>query len=53
MGKEWVTFKGLNDRYDSVMATNSQIISLGYIVSQNNSGGLADSRENGQQYSAF
>jgi hypothetical protein len=53
MGKERVTFEGFDDRYDSIMATNPQVIALGNIVGQDNPRVLADSREDSQENSAF
>jgi hypothetical protein len=53
MCEERVTFEGLYDRYDPIVAADSQVIALGDIVSQDDSRGLADSREDCQQDSPF
>ena len=47
MGEEGMTFERLNDRCDSIVATNPQVIPLGDVVGEDNARALADSGENG------
>jgi hypothetical protein len=53
MGKERVTFEGLNDCDHTVMAPNPQIIALGHVVGQDYPRGLANSRKYRQKYAAL
>jgi hypothetical protein len=48
MGEKWVAFQSFDHSNDAIVTTNSQIIALGNIVSQNNSRRLANSREHRQ-----
>jgi glycerophosphoryl diester phosphodiesterase len=53
MGEKRVAFQSFDHSNDAIVATNSQVIALGNIVSQNNSRRLADSREHCQQNATF
>jgi hypothetical protein len=48
-----VTFEFFNDGDNPIMAAHPQIIALGNIVGQDDPRTLADSREDGEQDSAF
>jgi hypothetical protein len=45
MGKERIAFEGFNDCDHAIMAADAQVISLGDIVGQDDTGVLADSGE--------
>jgi hypothetical protein len=53
MGEEWMALQGFNDRDNSVMATDPQVVALGNIVGQDDSGGGSDSGKDGQKNSPF
>jgi hypothetical protein len=53
MGKEWMALEGFHDGHNSVMTTDTQVVALGNVVSEDDSGALADSREDGQENPAF
>jgi hypothetical protein len=53
MGEEWVTFQGFDHGNDAIVTANSQVIALGNIVGQDDSGRLANSRKHCQQNAAF
>ena len=42
VGKKWMAFQSFDDRGDSVMATDSKVVSLGNIVGQDDTRTLAD-----------
>jgi hypothetical protein len=47
MGKEWVAFESFNDCDHAIVATYSQVIALGNVMSQDDARALTDSREDG------
>jgi hypothetical protein len=53
MGKERMALQSFHDRDNSVMATDPQVVALGNIVGQDDSGGGSDSGKDGQQDSPF
>ena len=53
MGKEWVALEGFDNSDHAIVATDSQVIALGNVMSEDNSRALADSGENGQENSAL
>ena len=53
MGEERMAFERFNDRDDSIMAANSQVISLGDVVGQDYPRALTNSGEHGEQNSSL
>jgi hypothetical protein len=53
MSKERMTLESLDNCDNSIMATYSQVISLGYIVGKDHPRVLADAREDGEKNSAL
>jgi hypothetical protein len=53
MGKERMALKRFDHGDNAIMATNSQVISLGNIVGKDNPGTLSDSGEHGQKNAAL
>jgi hypothetical protein len=53
MGKEWMSFEGFNDCNNAIMAANSEVVPLGDVMGQNNSGALADAGENSEKNSSL
>ena len=53
MGEERVALERFDHGDDAIVAANAQVIALGNVVGQNYSRALPDTRENGQQNSAF
>jgi hypothetical protein len=53
MGKEWMALEGFHDGHNSIMATDAQVISLGDVVSEDDSGALTDSGEDGEENTAL
>ena len=49
MGEEGMALQGFDDRCDSIVASNAQVIALGDVVGQNDARALANSRENSEQ----
>jgi 3D (Asp-Asp-Asp) domain-containing protein len=43
MGKEWMALQGFNHRDNSIMATDPQVIPLGDVMGQDDSGGGSNS----------
>ena len=53
MGEERVALERFDHGDDAIVAANAQVIALGNVVGQNYSRALPDTREDGQQNSAF
>jgi hypothetical protein len=53
MGEERVAFQSFDHGNDAIVTANSQVIALGNIMGQDDSGRLANSREHCQQNAAF
>jgi hypothetical protein len=49
MGEEGMSLQGFDDRCDSIVSTDAQVVTLGDVVSQNDARALANSRENSQE----
>ena len=43
MGEEWMTLQSFNNSDNSIMATDPQVIPLGDVMGQDDSGGCANS----------
>ena len=44
MGKEWVALEGFDDGDHAIVAADAEVVALGYVMSEDNSRALADSR---------
>ena len=53
MGKERVAFEFFHHCNNAIVASDSQVISLGDIVGENNARTLADARKDGEQNASF
>jgi hypothetical protein len=49
MAKDWVAAKRFDDRDDSVVATNVQVVALGNVMGENHAASLAEAAECGKQ----
>ena len=53
MGEERVSLERFHHGDDAIVATDPQVVALGDVVGEHDSRSLADSREHGEQNSAF
>ena len=53
MSEEGMSLQGFDDRCDSIVATDAQVVALGDVVGQNDARALANSRENSQENSSL
>ena len=53
MSEEWMALQGFDDGHNSVMTTDSQVIALSNVMSEDDSGALTDSGEDGEENAAL